>query len=271
MIQVRKELFQKPIASYFEEISRIDRFTENFRIKLISSAYDYEQVISKSSLSNSTLDITDSTFVQTLSFLYKSGNRDANLGNSLAIKLLERSIEKPIEFINSETTFKNKFYFELFLKSFKERLINEDSFEVLKTLGFLIRNKENFSFFLNNHGFEFFYQLILDNPVFLDDLGPAKSIAIVIDTILCFGKQEDIRYLVTLFFSSEIQNRIDFFANFLSDFISLIAVSSKLGKNPEIMPALANQKLYLVVQTLHRISSVSTRKEVPKFQKKSAG
>lgn len=178
--------------------------------------------------------------------LYKSGDREAQLGNLVAIKLLERSIEEPLEFISSESIIRNRFYFDLFMKSFKERILNEESFEILKSLAFLIRNKENYSFFISSQGFEFFYQLVLENPVFLDDLGPSKSVAIMIDTILCFGKQEEIRYLVSLFFSSEVQDKIEFFANFLSDFISIIAVGSKLNKNPEIMPALANQKLYLV-------------------------
>ena len=219
---------------------------------------------------SSSSEATDAAYVQTLTELYQSGARDAHLGNQVAHKLLERCIEQPLEYIKSDTAFKNKFYFDLLLKSFKERILNEASFDLLKILALLIRNKENYTFFFNNFGFEFLYQVVLENPVFVDDLSPAKSISIMLDTILYNARQDEIRYLITLFFSSEIQDKIDFFANFLSDFVSILMVTSKLGKNPEIMPALANNKLYLVDEIDNRTSSASTRKGVLKSLKKSA-
>lgn len=244
--QARKELGDKSLASYFQEKAKLERFSEAFRIRLLSSMYDLEQVIGGLATTTSQKEATDVAYVQTLSSLYLSGDRDARLGNQLAIKFLERSIEQPIEYMTGETLIRNKFYFELFLKSFKDRILNEGSFEILKTLAYLIRKKENYVFFLANFGFEFFYELVIENQVFVDDLSPAKSLSIMIDTILSNAKQDEVRSLVSMFFSSEVQDKIEFFANFLSDFISLILVAAKLGKNQDIMPAMAAHKLYLV-------------------------
>lgn len=190
----------------------------------------------------------DDCFISLLTRIYHESDRDTAIGNQVAEALLERAIEHPSIYISERTKFVNEYYFQLLLKSFDERILKESSLDILKTLALLIRIEDNYKYFKDHFGFEFLYSLLKDNHVLIDGQTSAKSIVLLLDSILYNASQEDLQQFISMFFSTEIQTKIGFMANFLSDLVSLLMIQGKVGSNPDVMPALAHNRTYLVRQ-----------------------
>lgn len=231
---------------YLDKIEGVHSFSKEFRIELASNLVHIDEAMRRHSGLTERSSQLDDCLVALLTRLYRESDRDPAIGNLVADSLLERAIEQPSVYISETSRLLNGYFFELLMKSFQERILKESSFEILKTLALLIRQKDNYRYFKEHFGFEFLYSLIKDNHVLIDGQTSAKSIVQVLDAALFNASQEDVHQLVSMFFSSEVQAKVGFMANFLSDLVSLLLVHGKVGANPEIMPALANNKTYLV-------------------------
>ena len=245
MQEIRKGLLSGSLIGYFEQVMAVEKESFESRIKMASMLYNLALAIEDEELLKSREKV-NSTVIAGLNRILKESDRSKPVGNLVAKFYLERALEYPLQLTHSETVLCNPYYFGLFQKSFATHLLDEASFDNLKLLAKCLHLKENFSFFMKHSGVEFVYSLIISNTVFMDDLIPTKSLLMVADSILFHARGEELKHFFLLLFGKDTQDKIDDLANLLSNIISLTLVYSKLNVNPDLMPVLAQGKLYQV-------------------------
>jgi hypothetical protein len=252
---IRKEHLKAPLSSLLRSLTELTQLIPSIQVGLLSKVLLVCSVFGDSNLTSERPAI-DRALIESLNLIIARHDRAADVGNEVAKVFLEQAVECPLAHLASDSTFKNKLYYDLFLKSFETRILNEASFDILKVIAKLVTRQDNYTYFVANFGFEFLYNTVLKNPVFLDDVIPSKSLTMVVDSILYIAKSNDIKALLSLFFSTEVQDKIEFFANFLSDLLSLAMIHAKLEVNQELMAALASNRFYLVANLSYLDHSV---------------
>lgn len=234
------------MIEYFEKASCIPNETTEMKLKCLSTLYNILEAIQDEEFKQNKENV-DQRIIALLNGILVESNRSKSVGNLITKFYLERSLEFPINLINSESTLSNLSYFTLFQKTFVTHILDEGSFENIKILAKTLHKKENYSFFMKNQGIEFIYSVLISNLVFMDDVIPTKSILMVLDAVFLYSRGDDLKSVFKIFFSKDTQDKIGFLMNFMSNFISLMMVHLKIESNPDMINVLSSNKFYLSI------------------------
>jgi hypothetical protein len=254
----------KGLEAYFESVyepnlvsSTLARLKElhflgpESRIKIIGVFYHLLQIlILKKKSAKIDSKYLDTSIVATCTEILNASDRSVIVGNEIQIFYLGSATKTPTHLITPDKQFKNQFFFAEFMKSFESHILKDSSFDVLVTLAKLLSTKENQLYFVDNFGLEFIRQLVLNNSVFLDNLVPAKSILLVLDSVLYHLTPAQAKFFYRLFFSVPFQQNLEFFYNFIADLVSLILLHYKLAINPTVFQTLCENKCYLQIYVI---------------------